>query len=273
MKNQNYWRAAELLNKVYKAESVQERNLLNYDNVIFYDDDITVVLEGAKLWFKLKALYGDKGAVMRQPRRAIFLGGKGLMSSWLYKETEGRHLASVATKMGIEKERQVILDQGTNTGECLRELRRYLCPPGIVYSGRCLIVVTQRLSLILKQSIALQWPQLDADYYVIEQSVEESCRLYNGMALAGGRPLLHFWAHVVNRFDRYNGLFMIKPFEPAPEVREAGDLLAQNFLIKQRVNSLRKYLQYVPILWDLLRKRKAICRAEAEAIAEAKKSL
>ena len=266
----NYWRAAKLLNRVYKAESTcfdAKGNLKNYDKVIFYDDDISVVLEGVRVWFKLQATYGAmQPSWNEQRRRAIFLGGRGLMSSWLYKETEGRHLERAAAELGIAEQDRVVLDHGTNTGECLWELRKYLCPPGIVTGGKCLMVVTQRLSLILKQSIALQWPQFDVDYYVVEQSVKQSRQLYNGMALAGGRPLLHFWAHVVNRFDRYDGKFMVKPFEPDAKTRAAGDLLASRFLIKQRSNSLRKYLQYVPILWDLLRKREAICRAASEPV-------
>ncbi len=66
---------------------------------------------------------------------------------------------------------------------------------------------------------------------------------------------------------------MIKPFEPDEDTRAAGDLLARHFLIKRRRGGLRKYLQYIPILWDLLLKKKAIKRSEAKAIAEAKKKL
>lgn len=264
----NFVDLAEKINQAYHVKSNcfnEKGQLKNYAFVIFYDDDITSALEGAKAWHELNLLYGPycNGVL----RKCICVGGKGLLSKFLYKESEARHLANVAIALGVPENCIIIADKGTNTTENFIAIKK------LIGTELSLVCITDRLAAIFEQSRLLQFPELKIDCFVIQQSVKETLQLYNGFALANGAVALHFWAHVVRRFDENNGKFLIKPFEPSKDVREAASTLEKRFLIKQRINSLRKYFQYIPILVDLLIKKSAIAKAEKQAIEQAKKDL
>lgn len=288
---------ARKLSKAYDMDSTcyDENGVLkNYDYLLMGDDDITVVLKGIHVWFEAKSLYGPCGP-SGEERKIVFYGGKGLLAlafrcvkvglflqgKWklmreLHPENESQRLARVAGELGIKPSEMVVLGEGTNTSEVLRSIAQ------TVGEKQCLLAVTQRLAMIMKSSIDFQCQKnatafgthpLKMDYFVIKQDVRDTVRWYNMQRAGGGRVAFHFWGHLLPRFDKYDGKFLQKPFEPSESLRESSRILEKNFLIKQRCGGLRKYCQYLPILWDVLQNGEAFIKDEKKAIEEAKEAL
>lgn len=288
---------AEKINAAYDMSSTaydEQGRIKNCDYVLFGDDDITVVLKGLRTWYELNMVHGDKGPSGKE-RKAVFYGGEGLLATafevmragltlrgkWklkrkVKKENESQRLARVAEALGLHPVQMIVLGAGRNTTEVLRSICQ------TVGNGKCLLVVTQRLAQIMKASIEFQCNQnaekfamtpLNIEYYVIHQKVRETVRWYNMQGAGGGRVAFHFWGHLVRRFDEYDGKFLSKPFEPTKELRESSEVLAENFLIKQRKGGLRKVMQYFPIINDIFWHAEEYIADERMAIAESKKEL
>lgn len=288
---------AEKINATYDMKSTAYDELgkiKNQDFILFGDDDITAVLKGVRCWFQMNKEYGPNGPSGKQ-RKAVFYGGEGLLAiafkvmkvalflrcKWkllrrVKKENESQRLARVAEALGIHRSEMIILGEGRNTTEVLRSICQ------TVGGGKCLMVVTQRLAQIMKASIDFQCNQnaevfqmspLKVDYYVIHQKVRETMRWYNMQGAGGGRVAFHFWGHLVRRFDEYDGKFLRKPFEPSKVIRMSSEVLANDFLIKQRRGGLKRLLQYLPIINDIFWHAEECLIDEVEAIAEANREL
>jgi len=264
---QKYLEAAEVINRAYDVPSTCDLKK-KYDFFVVFDDDITAVLRSLYVYRVLK----EKNPQMKY----ICVGGEGLLavafkvmrfslkircmdfaSAHLKQETEGERLKRIARALLVSEEDIILADHGRNTTENLREISQ------IAYGKKALVVSTQRLAMVFKQSAEFQCNQhpeefgcrrLDYDMFVIKQSVEETLRWYNFQGAAGGRVAMHLFASLVRRFEVYDGKFLTKPFEPSEEVKKADALLRNKFLIKQRHTGFklfRAYLQYVPILWSI----------------------
>lgn len=233
--------------KKENADTLGKR-LVNVDYVIVYDDDMISAAKAAMVWYRLMELFGEQGPGGKR-REIICLGGKGPMSKYLYRETEGLMQKNTLIKLFIKEEDIVVLDAGNNTGKNLEVLN------GRLGGLKGMIIITQRLSVIFKYSQMLQYPEMDLVYYTIYQTVDDSCHLYNGMSLYHTTPILHFWAHVVKRIKSYEGKFMAKVPGIDKMYEEISADLQKRYVIKQPGHRLRTILQLFPILRDLKQKR------------------
>jgi len=289
---QKYLEAAEVINRAYDVPSTCDLKK-KYDFFVVFDDDITAVLKSLYVYrclkFKNPAMkyvcVGGEGLLsvaFKVMRFSLKVRGKGYISGYLEKETEGQRLKRIAKRLLVSEEDIILADHGRNTTENLREISQ------IAYGKKALVVSTQRLAMVFKQSAKFQCNQhpeefgcrrLDYDMFVIKQTVEETLHWYNFQAAGGGRVAMHLFASLVRRFEVYDGKFLTKPFEPSEEVKTADALLRNKFLIKQRHTGFKlfkAYLQYIPILWSifwnaenyLIDENKAIEDAELCALEE-----
>ncbi len=275
--------AAEIINQAYDVASTYDATK-KYDFMVVYDDDITAVLKSIHVYKQVKrvnpnaflAVVGGEGllatafAVMR-----FSLKVRGKKSEDLRKESEAARLRRVAIELGVLDSDIIVLDKGRNTTENLQAIS------GLCDNKKALVVSTQRLAMVFKQSADFQCNEqpakhgcvkLDYDLFVIKQSVEETLHWYNFQIAGQGRVALHLFASLVRRFDVYDGRFLRKPFEADEKTKEADAILRNRFLIKQRVNGLKKVralLQYIPIVWDIFWHAEAYLSDERDAIREA----
>ncbi|MBS4773760.1 MAG: hypothetical protein KHX55_05755 [Proteobacteria bacterium] len=231
------------------------RKLKNADFVVCYDDDVTSAYHAARLWWQLYCTYGKTGP-SGEKRKFICVGGQGLMSSRLYKslmknearKTEGRLLAKTVQSLYVSEEDVIVCDKGSNTGENLEEIAQ------VVGNKTAVAAVTQRLSLILYMSQKQQKPELKLDYFVIWQSVSETCSYMNGMRFASAKPILHYWAHVLRRWKNYSAeknKFMLPVFGVDQETEKRAARLQPKYVVKQRDFPLKAMWQMLPFVADL----------------------
>lgn len=230
--------------------------LKNADFVVCYDDDVVSAYHAARLWWQLYCLYGKKGP-SGERRKFVCVGGKGLMSSRLYKclmkgerrKTEGQLLAKTAIRLYIQPKDVIVCDKGSNTGENLREIAE------IVGDKTAIAAITQRLSLILYMSQKQQQPELKLDYLVIWQSVDETINYMNGMRFAFRKPILHYWAHVLRRWKIYSSKeckFMLPVFGVDRETERCAARLQSKYVVKQRDFPIKAMWQMLPFIVDLV---------------------
>lgn len=208
--------------------------LKSTDYIVCIDDDAKSALEACKLAYQHKKLYGYFPIM-------LCVGGKGLMSRWTHKTTEGRHLANICLQLGIPKENIVVLDKGTNTGANIIEISNYIEK---VNFGRVVIFAcTKRLSLRLMLTQQKQAYNLEAYYFVVEGSMFDACRWYNGKRLGNCEMMFHELASILDRCEVYAGTFQDPiPFEVKPEVREAANYLAKRYRLKMPRNIFQTLL-------------------------------
>ncbi len=229
--------------------------LKNADFVVCYDDDVVSAYHAVRLWWQLYCLYGKEGPSGKK-RKFVCVGGKGLMSSRLYKhlmkgesrKTEGRLLAKTAFGLYMRPQDVIVCDKGSNTGENLSEIAE------IVGDNTAIAAVTQRLSLILYMSQKQQQPGLKLDYLVIWQSVSETVNYLNGMRYASAKPILHYWAHVLRRWKIYSAeenKFMLPVFGIDQETERCAARLQSKYVVKQRDFPIKAMWQMLPFIVDL----------------------
>jgi len=215
--------------------------------LVAIDDDVTSAFAAAKVFYEIRKEYGYCPKV-------LCVGGKGLMSKHTHKKSEAELLAYVLEQLGIHSQRIKILGEGRNSGDNVLAVAK-VTPENATTIWCC----TQRLSLRLERTQAQQAPQLKSYYYVLEQSLEDVMKLYNGKGLCDGEMLLHELASILNRCEAYAGTFQ-KPleFEVSEEVRAAAKLLEDNFRLKLPKKTLRSYWQFLKLYVAILRNKKAM---------------
>lgn len=287
MNKQKLFKAAEVINKAYDVASTFDPNK-KYDYMVVYDDDITAVLSSMSVYRQVKktnrkarlVVVGGEGLLAiayKVMRFSLKVRGQAFCSGLLIKETEAARLKRVAMALGVPEEDIIVLDKGRNTTQNLQAISQ------LAKTKRVLVVSTQRLAMVFKQSADFQCNRepekhgctyLVYDLFVIKQSVRETLHWYNFQAAGNGRVALHLFASLVRRFEVYDGKFLFKPFEPNEETKKADALLRNRFLIKQRVTGLKKIraiLQYVPIIWDIFWHAEYYHFDEANAIMNAER--
>lgn len=105
--------------------------------------------------------------------KMLCVGNKGLLSRWTHKTTEGAHLKNVCVKTGFPEGMAVVLDKGRNSGENILEIRAFLTKEGDL-DKPVLFCCTKRLSLRLQLTQQKQAPEINARWYVIEESLDEA---------------------------------------------------------------------------------------------------
>ena len=262
-----YLEAAEVINQAYAVQSDYDLNR-KYAYFIVYDDDITAVLKSVHIYKYLKrnnplmkfVAVGGEGLLavaFKVMRFSLKVRGKSFAERMLKPETEAERLKRVAMELGVKEDDIIVSDDGHNTTENLRAMSK------IAHGTRALVVSTQRLAMVFKQSAEFQCNQhpeefgcrqFKYDLLVIPQTVKETLRWYNFQTAGDGRVAMHLFSSLVRRFEVYDGQFLTKPFEPSDEVKKADALLRDKFLIKQRQSGFKlfkAYLQYVPIIWSI----------------------
>lgn len=217
--------------------------------IVCIDDDATSAIYAAKLARLHKKTYGFMPKI-------LCVGGKGLMSRWTHKTSEGDFLADCCLKMGVPKHKLVVLDKGNNTGSNVLALANYVKRHDDGGRSAVLIALTKRLSLRYKLTMDKQAPEVNACYYVIDETVFEACKWYNGKRIGGGQVMLHELASILNRCDAYAGTFQAPvPFAIPAEVRFAAGCLEQRYRLKLPGKNLRSLLQMIFLLFEFFRHR------------------
>ena len=227
--------------------------------IVCVDDDPTSAIYAARLAKVHEQLYGFVPLI-------LCVGGKGLMSRWTHKVSEGEHLAYVCHKLGYEAF-TVILDHGTNTGANVLEVADYIgknmpvIPPSVIF------VATKRLSLRLALTVTKQAPKLDAYFYVIDEDIKQACKWYNGKKLGNNQMMYHELASILNRCEAYAGIYQDPiPFEIAETTRSAANLLASKYRLKLPHKNLRSMFQFLYLLIEIQRHKKAMAEDLEAAI-------
>lgn len=245
------------------------RRVKNVDFIICYDDDITSALYATLLFWHLYDRFGPYGP-SGEVRKIVCVGGRGLMSKFLYRslmkgeqrKTEGKLLKKVCMRQQVPEEVIVVCDNGNNTGANLNEIE------AVIGNKTAIVAVTQRLSMILYMSQQQQKPDLELDYFVIFESVKDTCKYMNGMRFCNCKPILHFWAHVYRRwriYSRGKEIFMTPVFGVDEDIEKSAELLQDKYFAKQQGFEVRGLWQMIPFLVDLLfNGKKAVKEYEAE---------
>ena len=241
--NKIYYEAASLLHSALRAQTTCYENgrIIKADQIVAIDDDPTSALWAVRLYYEVRMAYGYCPTI-------LCVGGKGLMSKHTHKKSEAMLLADVVRQLGVPANRIKILGEGRNSGDNVLAVAK--ATDENVVTIWC---VTQRLSLRLERTQAKQAPEVKSYYFVIEQSIDEVMRLYNGKGLCDGQMLLHELASILNRCEAYAGTFQ-QPldFEVDEEVRDAARLLEKNFRLKLPKKNLRSLFQVVRLYFCIL---------------------
>ncbi len=232
--------------------------LRKYNYIVCIDDDPTSAIYAARLAKKHNELYGFMPLI-------LCVGGKGLMSRWTHKTSEGKHLAYVCHRLGIPEEATVVLDHGTNTGANVLEVANYISqqevPPTVVF------VATKRLSLRLCLTVSKQAPKLDARFYVIRESLKEACKWYNGKRLGENQMMFHELASILNRCEAYAGKYQDPiPFPIDETTRNAANLLASKYRLKLPNKNLHSVCQFLYLLNEIRKHKKDMAQELEKAI-------
>lgn len=244
---QCYYDAAKLLHESLriKTNCYENEKIIRATQIVAIDDDATSALYAALLFYEIRRTHGYSP-------KMLCVGGKGLMSKHTHQKSEAELLAYVLKRLGIEEQYITCLGEGRNSGD------NVLAVANATAKGEVTLwCVTQRLSLRLERTQAQQAPQLKSYYFVIEETIAEVMKYYNGKGLCGGQMLLHELASILNRCEAYAGTFQ-KPleFEISSEVRAAANLLEKNFRLKLPHKTFKSYLQFIQLYFSILRNKK-----------------
>lgn len=245
------FRCAQLVHDTLCAETdcMENDKICLCGYIACIDDDATSAIYAAKLARLHQDTYGYMPKI-------LCIGGKGLMSRWTHKGSEGAFLAETCRSMGISKHKLEVLDKGNNTGSNVLALADYVKTHDRGNSA-VLLALTKRLSLRYKLTMEKQAPEVNARYYVIDETVFEACKWYNGKRIGCGEVMLHELASILNRCDAYAGTFQAPvPFAISAEVRYAAGFLEKRYRLKLPGKTLRSWGQMICLLFDFFRHRK-----------------
>ena len=212
--------------------------------------------------------------------KLLCVGGSSMLSKYLnrYEDdiilSDGMKLRMVALRLGSFP--VWVLDNGTNTEANIKEIIDFLTIYND-YDAPLIFCVTQRLSKRLERTVAYSTRQfpgthpLNAYYYVPGEDIRDVCRLYNGMALAGGLPLLSEAAALYDRVgtSRYVNRYIAEYDGMIPKyVMQAGMRLEEKYPLKVSQNIMTAPMQYANIYLSLLKNRKAIAEDLDDKIME-----
>ena len=241
-----------------KSNCYKKGKLLKCEYIVCIGDDATSAIYAARIAKEHQDLYGSMPLV-------LCVGGKGLMSRWTHKTSEGKHLADVCKRLGIPDENLAVLDHGTNTGANVLEVAEYISRRNMGIS--VIFVATKRLSLRLSLTVSKQAPILTAYYYVIEEELGEACKWYNGKRLGNNQMMYHELASILDRCEEYAGAFQDPiPFTVPWKTHLAAYILSQKYRLKLPHKNLRSAWQFIYLWFEILRHRKKMVADLDEAI-------
>ena len=237
--------------------------LKKFDFLVCIDDDPTSAVYAVRIAKKHYLLYGVYPYI-------LCVGNKGLLSRWTHKTTEGRFLREVCVRLFFPENMTVVLDNGRNTGENILAIRNFLQESKNM-DKTVLFCCTKRLSLRVKLTQQAQAESIHAFYYVIQESMDEACKWYNGKRFGNCTMMYHELASILNRCEAYAGTFQAPiPFPVSQEVRDAAKWLEKRYRLKLPNKNLRSLFQFLNLLRDLKKNKK---RMEQELLQQIKNEL
>lgn len=241
--------SAELIHSTlrFHTNCYENGKIVRANQLVAIGNDATSAFAVAKVFYEIRKVYGYCPKV-------LCVGEKGLMSNITHNKSEAKLLAYVLQQLGIDSQIIEIFDNGFYSGENVLAVA-HVTPKTATTIWCC----TQRLSLRLERTQAQLAPQLRSYYYVVEQTVYDVMKLYNGKGLCHGEMLFHELASILNRCEDYAGSFQ-KPldFEVPNEVREAAQVLENNFRLKLSEKTLKSYWQFFKLYIAILFNKKAM---------------
>lgn len=257
------YEAANLLHQVLCAKTncfEIGNQLKKTDFIVSIDDDPTSAIYAVRL---AKMHYREYGVYPS----ILCVGNKGLLSRWTHKTTEGKFLQNVCIRLGFPKELTVVLDNGRNTGENILEILQFLKSTGNM-DKIVLFCCTKRLSLRIQLTQLAQAKSIHALYYVIEESLNEACKWYNGKRFGNCTMMYHELASILNRCEAYAGTFQAPiPFPISQDVRNAAGWLESRYRLKLPHKNLRSLRQFVWLLSDVLLHKKRMAHELEQTLA------
>ena len=194
------------------------------DCIVALDDDATSALWAAWLYHKIRKQHGYYPTI-------LCVGGKGLLSKYTHEKSEAELLKYVCLSLGVSDVDITLAPNGKNTGENIQAVKK-LAPKGetVIWS------VTKRLSLRVERTVALQAPEINSFYYVIEERLSEAAKFMNGKCLAHLEPMFHELASILQRCQRYAGVYQAPiptdAFYIHKDLRKADAYLRKHYKLK-----------------------------------------
>lgn len=242
-----FYKSASLLHSALRIETncYKAGKIIPATQIVAIDDDITSAMWAAKIFYEIHKEHGYYPII-------LCVGGKGLISKLTHKKSEAELLSYVLQKLGVEQSKIVILGKGCNCGDNVIAVNEHT-----EEDANTIWCVTQRLSLRLERTQALQAPSLKSSYFVIEQSIDDVMKVYNGKGFCDGQILLHELASILNRCEAYSGIYQKQlDFKVGAEVKKAAKLLEKNFRLKLPRKNMKSYFQLVQVYFSLLKNKK-----------------
>jgi uncharacterized SAM-binding protein YcdF (DUF218 family) len=113
----------------------------------------------------------------------IFSGGLGAITRHLWLEPEAERFAAIATEMGVPRDRILIENQSTNTGENVLFTKRLLADRGIELQ-RFILVQKPYMERRSYATFKRHWPEKDAIVTSPRVSFDEYVNGYSNKALS-----------------------------------------------------------------------------------------
>lgn len=276
------WRYANLIheNLCYHTDCFNaDGTLKSVKYIACIDDDPKSAIYAAWLYYKAVS----EG----QNPKILCIGGTGLLSKHLKKKgveryTEAMRLAEVCRQLGIGDDKIIILDQGTNSGENVRDVARQM----LLDFGDIVFAVTKRLSLrwertfkkqigdhmavLLMKKTHHEFSPLfikkpNSYYYVIEETLEEACSWMNSKRVGKCQMMYHELASILRACNRRKFQLPLEK-EPSKEVKEANAYLTKYYRIKLGKRGPREICQYLYLLHNLKKHLADMEQEQQEAI-------
>jgi uncharacterized SAM-binding protein YcdF (DUF218 family) len=145
----------------------------------------------------------------------VFSGHLGALTRESWRRSEAEVFADVAAALGVPRERMLIEDRSTNTGENVEFTRRLLCEHGLSVS-RAVAVQKPYMERRTLATFHARWPELD----VIVTSPQLDWRDYPNEQI-GRDDVIHIMVGDLQRLILYAQKGWSEPQDIPPDVIEA----------------------------------------------------
>jgi len=158
---QTLWRYHHLGHELVRADAI----------MVLCSHDVAVAERGAELWLEGWAPL------------LIFSGGLGAITRHLWSEPEADRFAAIAEKMGVPRERMLIENRSTNTGENVVFTKQLLADRGLV-PQKLILVQKPYMERRAYATFKCRWPEKDIVVTSPQASFDEYLERYSNSALS-----------------------------------------------------------------------------------------
>lgn len=270
MRKKTFAKSLDAAETIYESLCIKSNcfdhhgTVIRADYIVAIDDDATSALWAAWLYHKIHKQHGYYPSI-------LCVGGKGLLSKYTHEKSEAELLRYVCLSLGVSEADITLAPNGKNTGENIQAVKKQ------VLQGETVIwSVTKRLSLRVERTVALQAPEINSYYYVIEERLSEAAKFMNGKCLAQLEPMFHELASILQRCQRYAGVYQAPIPQDAfyihKDLRKADAYLRKHYKLKTLPKSvsfcglnfnlpdknLHTIWQAIRIIWSVKKHKKDI---------------